>query len=66
MPPHIGSQKNPSQRDVVAAMPVAGSFRQTNHNKGVCDGREDVDFAFEDEREDREDAAEEVNEHESE
>lgn len=43
--------------------PLAG---WTNHDEGVCDGGEDVDVVLEDQREDREDAAEEVDEHERE
>ena len=43
--------------------PLAG---RTNHDEGVCEGGEDVEVALEDEREDREDASEDVDEHERE
>jgi len=40
--------------------------RETNHDDGVRDSREHVDFVLEGEREDGEDAAEEVDGHECE
>ena len=39
--------------------------RRTNHDQGVCDGGEDIYVALEDERKDREHAAEAVDGHES-
>lgn len=40
--------------------------RRTNHDRGICDGGDDVDVPLEDEGKDREDAAEAVDGHKGE